>query len=90
MQRAVARSDPWGLDVRWDIGGPTFVDRVYVQLLGDGTPGWTVGFEQDGRATKGFRVKPVKEGTFELYVEASDVRGRCNFAVATTRVTVVK
>lgn len=86
----MSRGDPWGLDVRWDVGGPAAVAFVHVRLLDDGTQGWQLGFEQDARATKGFRVKPVQEGVFDLYVMAEDVRGRCNFTVALTKVTVVK
>lgn len=90
VQRAVARSDPDGLDVRWDISGPAIVDHVFVDLLEDGEPGWDIGFDPDGRAVRGVRVKPVKEGVFTLYVEAGDSRGKCNSATAATKVTVVK
>lgn len=90
MQRAVARNDPWGLDVRWDIGGPAAVNFVRIRLLDDGRPGWPMGIEGDYRTTKGFRVKPEVEGVYDLLLEVEDVRGRCNFVVSTTKITVVK
>lgn len=87
----MARSDPSGLDVRWDISGPAIVDHVFIDLLEDGEPGWDIGFDPDGRAVRGVRVKPVKEGgPYTLYIEAGDMRGRCNYATALTKVTVVK
>lgn len=76
--------------MQWDISGPALIEVVYVDLLEDDEPGWSVGFDTDGRAVRGIRVKPVKEGTFTLYIEAGDSRGKCNFATAATKITVVK
>jgi hypothetical protein len=88
-QRAVARSDPKGLLVYYDITSPARVSKVALDLSDGEHWGWTYDAQTDGRTTRARAVKPVTDGVFTGTVTAWDVNG-CSVKSPSFSITVVK
>jgi hypothetical protein len=91
-QRAVARSDPYGMRVAWEASGPSPVRHIEIDTIGDDEPpwSWTYDLATDGRGVRGFSVKPVREGTWPIVVRAMDDRGCIAETSSGPTVTVVR
>lgn len=90
-QRAVARSDPKGLLVFFEAGGPARVTRVELDLLEDGEP--AVVFDSpDARYIRALSFKPVVDRAepFTLQLRAFDALGCAAVYTSPVPVTVVK
>lgn len=91
--RLVHRSDPNGMLVRFDVGA----DRPVTQIkawLNDGEPPFVMNLPlpspPDGRYLRAIAWKPVKNGQWTVFVQATDDQGRTGTSDGSHSVTVLE
>jgi hypothetical protein len=79
------------MHVQFDAGGPSRLVRVLIDTVGDGEPGWefNAGPGTDFRGFRGFNVKPVVNGVWDISITVIDDRGCSASMTSANPVTVV-
>jgi hypothetical protein len=87
------RSDPNGALVRFDAGSDVAINRIDLDLDGDGEPAITVRFDVgvgfDGRYIRALAFKPTVNGTWPLVIKAYNLRGETSTTTCKPGMTVV-
>jgi hypothetical protein len=79
------------MHVSFDASGPNRIVKVVIDTVGDNEPGWefNAGPTTDFRSFRGFNVKPVVNGTWDVTMMVTDDKGCTATATASNPVTVV-
>jgi hypothetical protein len=88
--KKVSRSDPKGCLIRFDVSSAERIEKVTLQMEGDGEPPVTMEFSSgpDGRYVRALAFKPVRTGFWYPLVKAWDESGRMGSVRGATKIEV--